>query len=128
MTGAATWEQIMFVLAAIGGVMGAAWFLWSRIEGARDASRREIEAARTAFRAEVEAVRSATGKEIDALWKEYNNYRLTVAERYATSIAVSEFDKRVMQAIGSVKTDINTRFDDMQRMFEAVMDGQRRAQ
>jgi hypothetical protein len=114
MTGAATWEQIMFVLAAIGGVMGAAWILWSRIESARAASRQEIE-----------AVRTATTIQVDALRATFHDFQLNVAERYATHEAILNFDKRVMQAVGDVKTDFNRRFDDMQHMVQTVINSGR---
>lgn len=114
MTGAATWEQIMFVLAAIGAVMGAAWFLWSRIESARAASR-----------AEIEALRTATMLQVDALRMAHHDFQLNVAERYATHEAILNFDKRVMQAVGDVKTDFNRRFDDMQHMVQTVINSGR---
>lgn len=107
MTGIATWEQIVFVIAALVTgltlVLTIAWFLWSRIQDVRNVARAEM----------------------DALRREFYDYRLNVSERYATHQAVLDFDKRVTQAVASVKDDIDRRFDDFQRMFETAMGGRR---
>lgn len=118
MTGAATWEQIIWLvgtlIAGFGLVVTIAWFLWSRIESARNASRTEIEAVRTAVALQLDALRIA-----------HHDFQLNVAERYATREAILNFDKRVMQAVGDVKTDFNRRFDDMQHMVQTVINSGR---
>jgi hypothetical protein len=92
MTGAITWEQVLFFLGLLGTVAG----VWWRIEGRVD-------------RAKAEAIEKATlaAKEAADVRADLATLRLHVAEFYVSKQGLRETKDEIMDAIHGVKAAVD---------------------
>ena len=92
MTGAITWEQLVFFITLLGVVAG----VWWRIEGRVD-------------RAKAEAVLKATeaATEAASVRADLAAHRLHVAEHYITKAGMRETRDEIMDAIQGVKQAVD---------------------
>jgi len=92
MTGAITWEQILFFVGLLGTVAG----VWWRIEGKVDKAKSEAVLKATEAAAEAASVRADLAA-----------HRLHVAEHYITKAGMRETTEQIMDAIHGVKQAVD---------------------
>ncbi|WP_448953088.1 hypothetical protein [Labrys neptuniae] len=111
MTGAIQWGDLSPVIAAIAGLAGALWFLWSKIDGIRAIADRKVEASREQTLTRVEAVRADLTGRVEGLRDEIVTVRLEMAREYASMAAVTAVEERLTDTLEK----LGDKFDDLVR-------------
>jgi hypothetical protein len=100
MAGGITWGEIWTVLLAFLTVSGAGWAIWWRIAG----QIKEVE------------------KQTDGLEREFNHYKLHVAETFATKSGLTESMVSVTKAVTDMSERIDKRLDTMTDRLDRVIE------
>lgn len=104
MTGAITWEQIVFFIGLLGMVAG----VWWRIEGRVEKAKSEASTLASAAHALAALTR-----------QELADHRLHTAETYVTKAGMQEQTSQIMRAIEGVGNRIDGLNERLDRLYEA---------
>lgn len=96
MSGGVSWETLTWVIGSNAVILGIAWRVLSWVNGQFKDRDLRIEAALALARMTEEAAK-----------KEVNDFKVHVAERYATKDGVGEGFKRVEKSVDEVKELLN---------------------
>ncbi len=99
MTGAITFEFVIFIIVVGSALGGAWWFLYSAILTAKREAQRDIQQIR----------------------KDHADYKLLVAERYASQEHLKEVETRLVSAIDKLATQLDTMPDRLSRIIQQAI-------
>lgn len=107
MTGAVTWEQIVFFFGLLGSLFTVLAFVWHRIESARAATRKEIADERNERQAAIDKLRS-----------ELAAHQVAAASNYASREMIDQVEERIGSAIGNLRSEIQSLRSDVMKMAQ----------